>query len=77
MDTSVWSHFNLWYRLPSEKATHDVTPEIEVAEDEDVNLGNLTLGRFGKNDGSSCPDLYEIHHGRGRTTNLLGKTKRN
>ena len=64
-----------------EKEAHDGKPEIEVVEDEDeeVNLGNVILERFGENDerGVIVALIREIHRGRGRTINLLGKTKRN
>ena len=64
-----------------EKETHHEKPAIAVVEDvdEDVNLGNVILERFGENDecGVVVAQICEIHRGRGRTINLIGKTDRN
>ena len=56
-----------------EKEAHDKKPAIAVVEDEDVNLGNVILERFGGNDerGVIVTLIREIHRGRGRTMNLL------
>jgi len=64
-----------------EKEAHHEKPAIAVVEDvdEDVNLGNAILERFGENDerGVVVAQIREIHRGRGRPMNLLGKTERN
>jgi len=64
-----------------EKEAHHEKPAIAVVEDvdEDVNLGNVILKRFGENDerGVVVAQICEIHCGRGRTMNLIGKTEQN
>ena len=64
-----------------EKEAHHEKPTIAVVEDVDVdvNLGNVILERFGENDerGVVVAQIHEIHRGRGRTVNLLGKTEQN
>jgi len=61
-----------------EKEVHDEKPAIAVVEDEDedVNLGNVILECFGENDkrGVIVGLIREIHRGRGRTMNLLGRS---